>query len=357
MAPRATDRIRVLELLDMQAGGDVSRVVLDGVRPVSGSSVLEQARELEAHGDGLRRLLLSDPYGDPAMSVDLVLPATHPDAEVGYVIMEAMGYPPYSGSNTMCTATAVLQAGLVPMPDDGVRELTLESPAGLAHVTAACRDGWVRSVTVRGEPAFVAERDRVAEVPGYGEVVYDLVWSGGFYALTDAAPLGFDLVRGEEPALAAFGTAFMQVVHPGFAATHPTLGYAGPLPFLHLAGPLERVEDGGFTSRSATYVHPGVICRSPTGTGTTARLVRLADRGALTEGGWLRTTSPRGSTFTGTMRGAAQIGPYQGRHTEVTGRAWTLSHTRILVDLDDPMVDTTDLEHLLATPLEGSVRG
>lgn len=356
MAPRSNDRIRVLELIDMQAGGDVSRIVLDGVRPVSGSTVLEQARELEAHGDGLRRLLLSDPYGDPAMSVDLVLPATHPDAEVGYVIMEAMGYPPYSGSNTMCTATAVLQAGVVPMPDDGVRELTLESPAGLAHVTAQCRDGWVHAVTVRGEPAFVAERNLVADVPGYGEVVYDLVWSGGFYALTDAAPLGFALERAEEPALAAFGNAFMQQVHPGFSAAHPMLGYAGPLPFLHLAGPLERVDEQGYRSRSATYVHPGVICRSPTGTGTSARLVRLADRVGLAAGQWLETTSPRGSTFRGSVRAPARIGPYPGLNTDVTGRAWTLSHTRIVVDLDDPMVDASDLEHLLATPLDGSVR-
>lgn len=356
MAPRATDRIRVLELIDMQAGGDVSRIVLDGVRPVPGRTVLEQARALEAHGDGLRRLLLSDPYGDPAMSVDLVLPATHPDAEVGYVIMEAMGYPPYSGSNTMCTATAVLQAGLVPMPDDGTRKLSLESPAGLAHVTAQCRDGWVEAVTVSGEPAFVADRDLVAHVAGYGEVVYDLVWSGGFYALTDAAPLGFALVREEEATLAAFGEAFMQAVHPGFAAVHPMLGYAGPLPFLHLAGPLERVDEQGYRSRSATYVHPGVICRSPTGTGTTARLARLADRGHISEGQWLETTSPRGSSFRGTVMGPARVGAYAGLHTEVTGRAWTLSHTRILVDLDDPMVETHDLEHLLATTLEGSVR-
>ncbi len=356
MAPRSNDRIRVLELIDMQAGGDVSRIVLDGVRPVSGSTVLEQARELEANGDGLRRLLLSDPYGDPAMSVDLVLPATHPDAEVGYVIMEAMGYPPYSGSNTMCTATAVLQAGVVPMPDDGTRELTLESPAGLAHVTAECRDGWVHSVTTRGEPAYVAERGLVADVPGYGEVVYDLIWSGGFYALTDAAPLGFALVREEEPALAAFGDAFMREVHPGFASAHPLLGYAGPLPFLHLAGPLEQVGDEGFRSRSATYVHPGVICRSPTGTGTSARLARLADRGRIGAGQWLETTSPRGTSFRGTVMGPAEIGPYAGLHTNVTGRAWTLSHTRILVDLDDPMVDAHDLEHLLATTLEGSVR-
>lgn len=339
--------MRVLEVIDMQAGGDVSRIVIGGVADLPGDSVRAKARYLESDGDGLRRLLLSDPYGDPAMSVDLVVPPSDPRAEAGYIIMEAMGYPPYSGSNTLCTATAILQAGLVAMPDEGPRVLTLESPAGLAHITADCVAGRVQSVTAQGEPAFVAERGLRAHVPGHGDVDYDLVWSGGFYALVDAAASGFALVRDEEIALAAFGDAFMRVVHPGFRNEHPALGFAGPLPFLHVCGPLERVDDDGWRARSATYVHPGVICRSPTGTGTSARLARMVADGLVGTGGWLVTTSPRGSSFRGEVLGARQVGDHRALDTAITGRAWTLSHTRIMVDLDDPMVDTSDLEHLL----------
>jgi trans-L-3-hydroxyproline dehydratase len=340
-------RMRVLEVIDMQAGGDVSRIVVGGVTDLPGDTVLAKARYLESDGDGLRRLLLSDPYGDSAMSVDLVVPPSHPAAEAGYIIMEAMGYPPYSGSNTLCTATAILQAGLVEMPDDGVRSLTLESPAGLAHITADCAGGRVQSVTAQGEPAFVAARGRWAQVPGYGRVDYDLVWSGGFYALVDAAALGFELVRDEEIALAAFGDAFMRIVHPDFRTEHPVLGFAGPLPFLHFCGPLEPLDDAGYRARSATYVHPGVICRSPTGTGTSARLARMVVDEMIGIGGWLDTTSPRGSSFRGIVRGEARVGDHRALDTTITGRAWTLSHTRIMVDLDDPMVDTSDLEHLL----------
>src|SRR5699024_7178531 len=63
---KRSDRTRTLELIDTQAGGDVSRIVLDGVKPLPGNTVREQQQYLEAHGDGLRRLLLSEPYGDPA---------------------------------------------------------------------------------------------------------------------------------------------------------------------------------------------------------------------------------------------------------------------------------------------------
>ncbi len=347
MPPRIGPRMRVIEVIDMQAGGDVSRIVIGGVNQLPGDRVLDQARYLESDGDGLRRLLLSDPYGDPAMSVNLVVPACDERAEAGYIIMEAMGYPPYSGSNTICTTAAILQAGIVEMPEDGLRSLVLESPAGLAHVTAECQEGRVVSVTAQGEPAFVAERGLTATVPGLGEVAYDLVWSGGFYALVDAAAVGFELVRDEEIAMAAFGDAFMRAVHPTFRAEHPNLGFAGPLPFMHLMGPLEPVGDEGWRSRSATYVHPGVICRSPTGTGTSARLARMADDGQVTEGQWLETISPRDASFRGTVLGESTSGGHRALDTAITGRAWTLSHLQVMVDLDDPMVDASDLEHLL----------
>lgn len=341
--------MRSLELIDTQAGGDVSRIVVGGVGPVSGDSVREKLRSLQDHGDGLRRLLLSEPYGDPAMSVNLLVEPGHPEAQVGYIIMEAMGYPLYSGSNTICTATAVLESGRIPMRE-GVQDVVLESPAGLARVTATVVDGRVVSITTRGEPAYVAARGRSVAVSGHGEVAYDLVWSGAFYALVDAATAGFELVRDEQTALAAFGDAFVRAARPEVAEVHPELGDVGPLPFVHFCGPVERVADDGFRSRSATYVHPGVICRSPTGTGTSARLARMYERGDIAEGQWLDTVSPRDSSFRGTVLGTAPVGHHRGLDTHITGRAWTLAHSRTVIDLDDPLVDSSDLEHLLSSP-------
>jgi proline racemase len=346
MPHRQGERMRSLELIDTQSGGDVSRIVLSGVDRLPGATVLEQARYLETHGDGLRRLLLSEPYGDPAMSVNLIVEPSHPEAQAGYIIMEAMGYPLYSGSNTICTVTALLHSGRIPM-ERGSQEVVLESPAGLARVRAECHNGWVESVTTRGEPAYVAASGLTAELPHYGKVEYDAVWSGAYYALVDAEALGFELVREEEIALAAFADELVRTVRPEFIQEHPELGRVGPLPFVHFMGPVEKVGDEGFRSRTATYVHPGVICRSPTGTGTSARLARMHARGEIAAGQWLETTSPRGTRFVGTVLGEARVGGYAALDSEITGRAWTLSHAQIVIDLDDPLVDASDLEHLL----------
>ena len=338
-------RLHSLEVIDTQAGGDVSRIVMSGIESLEGKTVLEKMRYLEKHGDGLRRLLLSEPYGDPAMSVNLVVEPSHPRAQAGYIIMEAMGYPMYSGSNTICTATTILNSGRVPM-QEGRQELVLESPAGLALITAENRNGRVESITTQGEPAFVAARDLRVDVPHYGQVRYDVVWSGAFFAMVDAAELGYQLTHEETIALTAFGDAFVRAVRPGFSLEHPQLGNPGPLPFAHFMGPVEKIGDEGFQAHSATYVHPGVICRSPTGTGTSARMALMYENGEITDGQWLRTISPRNTSFTGTVIGQARVGEFRAMHSHITGRAWTLAHLQMVVDLDDPLVDTSDLEHL-----------
>lgn len=345
MLGKTGDRLHSLEVIDTQAGGDVSRIVMSGVEKLEGKTVLEKMRYLQEHGDGLRRLLLSEPYGDPAMSVNLVVEPSDPRAQAGYIIMEAMGYPMYSGSNTICTASTILHSGRVPM-QEGRQDLVLESPAGLAHITAQNRNGRVESITTQGEPAFVAVRDQKIEVPRYGTVRYDVVWSGAYFALVDATALGFKLVQEEAIALAAFGDAFIRAVRPTFAEEHPALGTSGPLPFAHFMGPVEKIDANGFQARSATYVHPGVICRSPTGTGTSARMALMYENGEIRDGQWLKTISPRNTSFTGTVISEAKVGKYRAMHSHITGRAWTLAHLEMVVDLDDPLVDTSDLEHL-----------
>ncbi len=339
---------RILELIDTQSGGDVSRIVTSGIEPLPGKTVLEKARYLQEEGDGLRRLLLSEPYGDPAMSVDLIVEPHHPEAQAGYIIMEAMGYPMYSGSNTICTATALLQSGAIPMVE-GEQPVVLESPAGLARIKAVVKNGRVESITTQGEPAYVAEEGLSVEVPHYGRVDFDLVWSGAYFALVDASKHDFHLNAEEEIALTAFGDAFVRAARPGLLEEHPELGNVGPLPFAHFMGPVRELGGGCFESPSATYVHPGVVCRSPTGTGTSARLALMAQRGEIHKGESLETISPRGNRFIGTCLGEeGQVGSYRAWNSHITGRGRIIAHSRIVVDLEDPLVDASDLEHLFS---------
>ncbi|MGS2744329.1 proline racemase family protein [Halomonas sp. LS-001] len=336
-----------LQLMDTHAGGDVSRIVTGGIDTLPGKTVREQMEYLRDDADGLRELLLFEPYGIPEMSVDLIVPASHPEAAAGYIIMEVMGYPIYSGSNTLCTATAVLEAGIVEKCE-GVQHFKLEAPAGLVNVEATVKDGVVESVTCEGLPSYIDTYRATINVPDIGEVTYSVAYSGGFYALVDAEELGFRLVLEEERALAECAYRIVEAIKAERGFSHYTLGDVGPLPFLHFMGPEERIADGFIRSRSTTYVHPGVICRSTTGTGTSARLALMNYEGRLKLGDKLETVSLRETGFIGTFTGTHQAGEFEVVENTTTGRSYVLANSEIVINCDDPMVKCGKLHHILS---------
>src|SRR5947209_14046125 len=140
----------------------------------------------------LRRWLLLEPRGKPALCVNLVTPSTRPDCDVGLIIMESTDYPPMSGTNTICTVTVLLETGMLPMAEP-VTRLTLETPAGLVAVEAQCNGGKCERVTFTNVPAFATHLDATVEVPGIGSVVVDVAYGGASFAITDATALGLDV--------------------------------------------------------------------------------------------------------------------------------------------------------------------
>ncbi|TFH86918.1 proline racemase [Billgrantia azerbaijanica] len=336
----------VFQLMDTHAGGDVSRIVTGGIDLLPGATVRDQMHYLRDDADGLRKLLLHEPYGIPEMSVDLLVPPSHPEAAVGYIIMEVMGYPIYSGSNTICTATAVLELGLV-QKQEGRQRFVLESPAGLVHIEALVEDGVVEAITCEGLPSYIDTYRATIHVPTIGDVTYSVAYSGGFYALVEAAELGFDLTRDEERDLAECAHKIVEAIQAERGFSHYTLGDVGPLPFLHFMGPVEQVADDFYRSRSTTYVHPGVICRSTTGTGTSARLALMYHEGRIKLGDKLETVSLRETGFIGEFTGTRREGTHQVVENTITGKSYVLARSEIVVNCEDPLVDCAGLHHIL----------
>src|SRR4051812_11983123 len=187
---------RMIQAVDAHAAGEPGRVIVGGVLDVPGATMFEKMRHLETHGDALRRCMLREPRGYPGANCNLVLPPTHPDADAGFVIMEHVEYPGMSGTNTICTATVLLETGMISMTEP-VTELTLEAPAGLIRIRAACAGGKVKSITFQNVPAFVVHLDREIEVPTLGTVTVDVAYGGMFYAIADARAFGLKLTPDE----------------------------------------------------------------------------------------------------------------------------------------------------------------
>jgi proline racemase len=337
----------VITAVEVHAGGEPGRVITGGVHDVPGATMLEKRNHLRDHGDRLRRLMLREPRGYPALCANVLLPATRPEADAGFVIMEQAEYPAMSGSNTICTATVLINEGLVKVTEP-ITELVLEAPAGLIRVSAEVRAGKARSITFENVPAFAVALDVPVHVPEVRTVSVDVAWAGMFYALTDAAALGFRLTPDEGRDLVRVGEMVKAAAREQVPVAHPEQPELAGISIIELTGPPSAagadakntvVVSSGTLDWSRPTSFTGVLDRSPCGTGTCARMAVLHARGKLAVGEDFVHEGILGTTWTGRLRRETTVGPYKAVVPQVTGSAWITGRTQYVVDEDDPFPD------------------
>ncbi len=346
-----TDRRHTLRVVNAHAGGDVGRVVLSGIGRLPGDTIANRATFLRDHADGLRRLLITPPHGDLSHCVNLVVRPVAANADVGLIIMGTMGYPGFSGSNAMCTAAALVETGELPM-EEGRQPLVLETPDGVSTLSVTKRFERVESVAYDSLPGFVMADDGEIALEEWGTVRYSLAYGGTFYVLIDATAVALDPATTPVGLLKRFFEAFFAATAPGLEVRHPEHHHAQRLTLGLLVGATERETANTLNAPVAAYMDPGVICRSPTGTGTTALLAWLAGRGAIDPGTTVCTRSPFGSEFRGTLKGFTTVAGRTAVRTEISGRPRLLADARVVVDLDDPLIADDGLSRILLGPAQ-----
>lgn len=320
-----------IRCVDAHAEGEPSRIVVGGVSDTPGATLLDKMRHLEREADELRRLLLFEPRGSAPLSLDLVLEPVRPEADAAFLIMESCSYEGMSGTNTINTATVLLETGMLEMAEP-VTRLVLEAPAGLVAVEAECRDGRCRSVTFENVPSFALELDRPVLVDGLGELRVDVAYGGAFCAFVEAAAVGRAIVPDDARALAELGELIRAAIADQVEIAHPTRPELGVLSFVVFTSP----PLSGGHARGATVVAPGRLDRSATGTATSARLALLAARGEIADGEDFVNESVLGTRLVGRIAGRTRVGEVDAVVPRISGRAWITGTHEFVLDPDDP---------------------
>lgn len=299
--------------------------------PPPGETVFERMVALR-EDDSLRRLLLREPRGSVAVHANLVVPSSRPDCAAGYVIMEPTEYPAMSGSNTICVATVLLETGMVEMQEPETT-LRLEAPAGVVEVTARCRDGRCESVELTNVPCFADRLDAALEVDGTRTIAVDVAFGGMWYAIADAAVLGFALEPSEARELSRVGELIRTAAREQLPCVHPENPDIAGVSIVQIAEPWRGVDA---VSKNAVVVSPGRLDRSATGTGLSARMAALHARGAMKAGDAMTHASVIGSTFDGRIVSETTVGGRAAIVPAIRGSAWITGITQVFVDPSDP---------------------
>ena len=292
----------------------------------------EKMRTMEREHDHIRKLLLCEPRGSVTRHVNLVLPSMRPDCDIGLIIMEPTEYVPMPGSNTIASVTVMLETGILPMtePETVVR---LDRPGGVVIATAACRNGKCESVEFQNVPCFAHTLDACIEVEGVGEVTVDIAYGGMFFAIVDAFRLGFKVEPSEARQLAELGEKIRAAARSQLEVVHPENPDIRGVSIVQFDQPFQ---GPGRVTLNTCIVAPGRADRSPTGTGTCARMAVLHARSQMKVGDELVHSSVIGSEFTGRIKAETDVGGRPAIVPTIRGSAWITGFHNYVLDASDP---------------------
>lgn len=322
---------KTLQIVDVHCEGEIGKVITGGVLGVPGATMLDKMNHINEVDDSLRRLVMLEPRGCLQMSVNLLLPPTRPEAQAGFIVLQADKAHPMSGSNCICVVTALLELGMVPMQEPETT-VVLDTPAGLVTARARCEDGRCLSVSLDMVPSFVEHLGLAIDTEAFGSIKADIAFGGVYYALVDVEQVGLSIAPENARELAAAGVALKEVINRQVSVQHPLFAALNDVAYVMFRN---RVD--GRTYQTCTTLPPGRVDRSPCGTGSSANLATLAARGLAEVGDQLVSRSTIGGEFQVQLLGRSEVGGRPAVLPRITGRAWIYGIQQLGVDPDDPL--------------------
>jgi proline racemase len=321
---------RSVQLLQVHCQGEIGKVIVGGAPEIPGASLLDKMNHINTVDDSLRRFVTFEPRANAAMSINLLLPPVRPEADAGFIVLQADRAHPMSGSNCICVVTALLETGRVPMvePETVVR---LDTPAGLITVRARCAGGRCLSVSLDNVPAFVEVLARPVLTPRWGQINADIAFGGVYYAIVDVDQVGLEIQPPHARALAEAGMALKTILREQVSVRHPELPGVDEIAYV-----MFRSRDADGAVRTCTTLKPGRVDRSPCGTGSSANLAVLHARGEAKVGDRFVSRSIIGGEFLADVVGETTVAGRPAVLPRITGEGWIYGREEFRMDATDP---------------------
>ncbi len=324
---------RTIQLLDVHCEGEIGKVAIGGVPKIPGNSIAEQLNHINTVDDSLRRFLCLEPRSGSTGSVNLLVPPKRPEADAGFIILQADQAHAMSGSNAICVTTALLESGIVEMKEPET-VVMLDTAAGLVKATATCRDGRCERVKLTMVPSFVQQLDVEVDTPDWGRIKMDLCFGGVFYALVDVAQIGTTIEKANARRIVEAGMMLKDLVNRTIPVVHPEIPEIKGVAYV-----MFRDTEADGTVRTCTTMWPGRVDRSPCGTGSSANLATLHARGLAKVGDVFKSRSIIGSEFEVGLESVTEVAGRPAIIPTISGRGWTFGLHQVALDPFDPLAD------------------
>jgi len=323
----------MLTVVDMHTGGEPVRIITGGYPAIPKGTILEKRAYVRDNLDHLRKLLIFEPRGHYDMYGALLVEPDLPGADLAVLFLHNEGYSTMCGHAVIALGRYAIDQGIV-AAQEPFTTVKIECPCGLVVAQVAVDNGKAGAVSFESVPAFLFAAEKTLQVPGYGEIGFDIAYGGAFYALADCGQFGLEFGRNRVRDFIDAATALSDAVKRDFQIVHPD---AADLGFLYGSILTEGDGSDGRPTKNVCVFADAEVDRSPTGSGVTARLAAMHAKGQIGIAETRVFESIVGSQFNGAVERLTICGAHAAVTARVGGRAFYSGKAEFMLEADDTL--------------------
>jgi len=323
----------IISAIDMHTAGEPTRIVLNGLPPIPGTTMAAKKNHMMRNLDYLRTLLMQEPRGHRDMFGVVLTPPATDAAQYGVIFMDNAGYIDMCGHGIMALTTALIETGTIAATEPET-QVSFDTPAGLVRGCARIVENRVSGVSVANVSSFLYAKDIKIVLPDIGEVGIDVSYGGNFFALVPAKALNVAIQLENIPRLIELGMLVKKAINEKIEVRHPINHHIARVELTEI---YEKPDPSSPFSQSVTIFGNGQLDRCPCGTGTSAMMAARHAKGELAMGTLYTNESIIGTRFRGKLIREVKVGDFMAVDPVVTGEAYMTGIQQFVVDPHDPL--------------------
>jgi len=311
--------------------GQASRTIISGYPPILGRDMREKSKFFEKNMSWLRRSLCREPRGHANMLGTIITDPTGPNSSVGMLFFSAERQYDMCGDCLLCAVHALLESGIISKKEPNT-EFLADTPAGPVRIKALIKKNTVDRVAFENVPSFHYSSINL-EPKGMPSVQVEIAFGGLFFAFVDARDLNLDLDSENSSMIIKSAIEIKDALNASITVKHPRQSAPSEIALVTLYTGKKK---NPLTYRVANVYSPGIMGRTPSGTGTSAFMSVLEKRGELDLEKPYIQESIIGTHFKGRLLRRAPVGEMTASIPEISAKSYLMGIHHFVLNDEDP---------------------
>jgi len=326
--------------IDSHGAGMISRMLMGPFIWPKCKTMAEKRDYFIKNYDSVRRAVMLEPRGHDNMFGSVLCEPCDPRADVGVIFIHTGGILNMCGHGTIAMCTGLTECGIVNIAGKEYVDIKIDTPAGLVSATCHMVGDKCESVSFINVPSFSYQKGLKMDLPGYGEIRFDLSFGGSFFAAVPTDQLGLVIDVRNAKILSNTAMEIKKLINDQLPVQHPEK----PINTVDLISLYQFDKEKRFL-KSCVVFGLGQIDRSPCGTSTCAMTALLYDKGLIGMDEEIISESIMGTQFR--VRAVEKVPDYYGYNAivpRITGSGYVIGTNRFVIDFQDPFYDGFSLQ-------------